>query len=80
MASELELAVRRALGRSRWEVVPSGPTSAVEAEPTQREMEWWRAREQAREAREAWLRWNDGWGVGETVEEMVRRQDGGWIR
>ena len=76
----LEQAIRRALGRSRWEVQPSGPTSAMEVEPSQREMEHWQARERAREEWEAWSRWNEGWGVGETLEEMVRRQDAGWLK
>jgi len=80
MTGELEQAVRRALGRSRWEVVPSGHTSAMELEPSEREMEWWQARQQARLEWEEWLRWNEGWGVVETLEELVRRQDRGWLR
>jgi hypothetical protein len=74
----LERAIREALGRKRWEFEPSGPTSAMELEPTQRELEHWNARELARQEREAWARWNEGWGVWETMEELVRRQDRGW--
>jgi hypothetical protein len=52
----------------------------MEVEPSQRELEHWQAQERARKEREDWARWREGWGVYETLEEMVRRQDRGWSR
>jgi hypothetical protein len=77
---ELERAIREALGHRRWEVIPSHPTSAMEHEPSQREIEHWNARVRAREEREARASWSEGWGVSESLEECVRRQDARWRR